>query len=221
MFTFKFDWIDVITSGISSRSLGTLPQPRAPRVVMAGKPYPIRTGIQKGSCVTKIEVDVEVKDHKTRSKNENPYNWLTAHCIQVNPYIGLKIYNDLKRGIHINNISKKANATLGLHRRNLRNVPETCRKVAYRYIFLVRSTTEDGATIRNPYMKGGITKVEKSISYIRRQLETETLEERRHSLRLILIYKVFEGLVPALAAWQLTILLFQQDEEENQSQNIR
>ena len=96
--------------------------------------------------------------------------------IQVNPYIGLKIYNDLKRGIHINNISKKANATLGLRRRNLRNVPETCRKVAYRYIFLVRSTTEDGATIRNPYMKGGMDKFLDRVLLLTRKLLSQEFQ---------------------------------------------
>jgi hypothetical protein len=33
---------------------------------------------------------------------------------------------------------------------------------------------------------------------MRKELELETLEERRQSLRLILINKVVEGLVPAL-----------------------
>ena len=33
---------------------------------------------------------------------------------------------------------------------------------------------------------------------MKQQLELKTLEERRHSLRLILLYKVVEGLVPAL-----------------------
>ena len=33
---------------------------------------------------------------------------------------------------------------------------------------------------------------------MKQQLELETLEERRHNLRLILLYKVIEGLVPAL-----------------------
>jgi hypothetical protein len=61
--------------------------------------------------------------------------------------------------MHINNISKKANATLGFLRRNLRNVPETCRKTAY--ISLVRSTMEYGATIWNPYLKGDIDKLER------------------------------------------------------------
>jgi hypothetical protein len=40
---------------------------------------------------------------------------------------------------------KKANATLGFLRRNLRNVPETCRKTTY--VTLVRSIMEYGATI--------------------------------------------------------------------------
>ena len=33
---------------------------------------------------------------------------------------------------------------------------------------------------------------------MRKELELDTLEERRTSLRLILMYKVVEGLVPAL-----------------------
>jgi hypothetical protein len=36
------------------------------------------------------------------------------------------------------------------------------------------------------------------ITKMRKELELETLEERRQSLRLILMYKVVEGLVPAL-----------------------
>jgi hypothetical protein len=68
--------------------------------------------------------------------------------VQDNPYLGLQISNDLKWSMHINNISKKANATLGFLRRNLRNVSETYRKTAY--ISLVRSTMEYGATIWNP-----------------------------------------------------------------------
>ena len=76
---------------------------------------------------------------------------------------------------------------------------------------------EYGATIWNPYLKGDIDKLERIqnrgihfikkdyrsrgpglITTMKRQLGRETLEERRHSLRLILLYKVVEGLVPAL-----------------------
>jgi hypothetical protein len=74
---------------------------------------------------------------------------------------------------------------------------------------------EYGATIWNPYLKGGIVKLERiqnrairfakkdykgretgAITKMREDLELETLEERRFSLRLILMYKVVEGLVP-------------------------
>jgi hypothetical protein len=69
----------------------------------------------------------------------------TLQEVQDNPYLGLQISNDLKWSIHINNVCKKANATLGFLRRNLRNVPETCRKTTY--VTLVRSIMEYGATI--------------------------------------------------------------------------
>ena len=119
----------------------------------------------------------------------------------------------LKWSIHINNVCKKANAILDFLRRNLRNVPENSRKTVY--ISLVRSVMEYAATIWNPYLKGDIDKLEKIqnrvICFIKRDYRSrergcitkmrkelvvlETLEERRQSLRLILMYKVVEGLV--------------------------
>jgi hypothetical protein len=74
---------------------------------------------------------------------------------------------------------------------------------------------EYAATIWNPYLKGDIDKLEKIhnrvICFIKRDYRSrergcitkmrkelvvlETLEERRQSLRLILMYKVVEGLV--------------------------
>ena len=87
---------------------------------------------------------------------------LDNHILQEvkdNPYLGLQISNDLKWGIHINNVCNKANSTLGFIRRNLRNVPEPCRKTAY--ISLVRSVMEYGATIWNPYLQGDIDKLER------------------------------------------------------------
>jgi hypothetical protein len=56
-------------------------------------------------------------------------------------------------------VCKKANATLGFLRRNLGNVPETCRKTAY--VTLVRSIMEYGATIWNPYLKEDIDRLER------------------------------------------------------------
>jgi hypothetical protein len=59
----------------------------------------------------------------------------------------------------MNNVCKKTNATLGFLRRNLRSVPETCRKTAY--VTLVRSIMEYGTTLWNPYLKGDIDKLER------------------------------------------------------------
>ena len=43
---------------------------------------------------------------------------------------------------------------------------------------------------------------------MRNEIELETLEERRQSLRLILMYKVVEGLVPVLHTHFSPILIF-------------
>ena len=58
---------------------------------------------------------------------------LEKHILQQvpeNPYLGITISEDLKWSPHINKITKKANSTLGFHRRNLKHCPETCRKTA-------------------------------------------------------------------------------------------
>ncbi len=111
------------------------------------------------------------------NKKKDRYYTLNNHVLQEvqdNPYLGLQISNDLKWSTHINNISKKANATLGFLRRNIRHVPEPCRKTAY--ISLVRSTMEYGATIWNPYMKGDIDKLERiqnrGIRFIKRDYKS-------------------------------------------------
>ena len=103
------------------------------------------------------------------NKKSDKFYQLNNHIlqeVQYNPYLGLQILNDLKWNIHINNRCKKANATLGFLRRNLRNVPQECRKTAY--ISSVRSIMEYGATIWNPYQKGDIDKLERIQIYQKR-----------------------------------------------------
>ena len=45
-----------------------------------------------------------------------------------NPYLGITLSEDLQWSTHIQNITKKANSTLGFLCRNLKNCPEECRK---------------------------------------------------------------------------------------------
>ena len=65
--------------------------------------------------------------------------------VENTPYLGLLISDGLKWNNHINKTCKKANASLGFLRRNLRHLPKTCKKTAY--LALVRSVLEYGAIL--------------------------------------------------------------------------
>ena len=152
-----------------------------------------------------------------RNKSQRMYT-LDGHILQQaqnNPYLGLQISEDLKWTTHVTNVAKKANSTLGFFRRNLRFCPKECKKTAY--ISLVRSTMEYGAIVWDPYTIGDINKLERiqqraarfitgdyksrekgSVTKILNDLKLENLQLRRTSLRLVFLYKVVEGLVPAI-----------------------
>ena len=79
--------------------------------------------------------------------------------VENTPYLGLLISNDLKWDNHINKTCKKANASLGFLRRNLRHLPTTCKKTAY--LALVRSVREYGSIIWDPHAKKNIDQLER------------------------------------------------------------
>ena len=131
------------------------------------------------------------------------------------PYLGLLISDDLKWNNHINKTCKKANASLGFLRRNLRHLPKTCKKTAY--LALVRSVLEYGAIIWDPHSKKDINQLERvqrcgvpfisndykskspgCMTQLTRDLNLPLLQDRRKHQRLCFFYKVVEGLVPAL-----------------------
>ena len=139
--------------------------------------------------------------------------------VSDNPYLGLQISQDLKWHTHISNISKKASCTLGFLQRNLKHCSKECRKTAY--ISLVRSTLEYGAIIWDSYYKSDIERLERlqhraarfitqdyfsrnpgCVTSMLNDLKLPTLQERRKLLRLIFMFKVVEGLVPAMPADQ-------------------
>ena len=110
---------------------------------------------------------------------------------------------------------KKANSTLAFLRRNLHSFPLDCRKSAYRS--LIRSLLDYGSIVWDPYLKQDIVKLERvqrqaarfitddyktrEESCVTRMLETlelSSLEQRRSFNRLMFLYKVFDGLVPAV-----------------------
>ena len=132
-----------------------------------------------------------------------------------NPYLGVLLSNDLQWSDHICKITKKANSALGFLRRNLRKCPPKCRLNAY--LSLVRSTLEYGSIIWDPHLKKDIDALERiqraaarfitgdyktrtpgSIQHMMTKLELTSLQVRRKQLRLTFLYKVIEGLVPAI-----------------------
>jgi hypothetical protein len=135
--------------------------------------------------------------------------------VQQNPYLGVHIAADLKWTTHIANTCSKAGSTVGFLRRNLRYCPQECRRLAY--IALVRSKLEYGATVWDPYQKRNTEKLERvqrqaarfitkdyksrspgCVTRMLQDLNLLPLEERRRQLRLSLLYKITEDLIPAL-----------------------
>ena len=65
-------------------------------------------------------------------------------------YLGILVSNDLQWSSHIKGVSKKANATLGFLRRNLRHCPQKFKEGAY--IAMVRSVLEYSGSVWDPYL---------------------------------------------------------------------
>ena len=138
-----------------------------------------------------------------------------------NPYLGILLSQDLKWSDHIASITKNANSTLGFLRRNLRHCPTSCRRNSY--LSLVRSVLEYGSVVWDPYLKKDIDALERvqrraarfiagdycsrstgTVQRLLNKLKLTELQDRRKQLRLILFFKVVEGLVPAIPADKLT-----------------
>jgi hypothetical protein len=94
--------------------------------------------------------------------------------------------------------------------------PQNCKKTAY--ITLVRSIMDYGGIIWNPYLKTDVDRLERIQHQVARfitgdyktrepgcitklliDLQLPTLEKRRTAQRLIFMFKVVEGLVPAIS----------------------
>ena len=142
-------------------------------------------------------------------------NNTTLENVERNPYLGLLISKDLRWAAHIDNVAKKASSTLGFLRRNLNRCSGDCKKTAY--IALVRSTLEYGSSVWDPFLQKDIDKLEKiqrkaarfissdyysrdagSMTNMLKNLELQTLQNRRKDNRLCLMYKIANGLVPAI-----------------------
>ena len=124
-------------------------------------------------------------------------------------YLGVTLSNDLEWSKHIAIMTNKANSKLSFLRRNLKGCPEKLKQTAS--FSLVRSFMEYGATVWDPYQKYNSDKIERvqrraarfvksrysrysSVSDMLDVLGWTPLSQRRQEARLILFYKIINGL---------------------------
>ena len=73
-------------------------------------------------------------------------------------YLGIELSSDLKWNTHVRKTASKANQTLGVLRRNLKNCPREIKNMAYKSI--LRPKMEYAAAICDPYTKDNIQLLE-------------------------------------------------------------
>ena len=122
-------------------------------------------------------------------------------------YLGVTLSNDFEWSKHIAIMTNKANSKLSFLRRNLKGCPEKLTA----YFSLVRSFMEYGAAVCDPYQKYNSDKIERvqrravrfvksrysrysSVSDMLDVLGWTPLSQRRQEARLILFYKIINGL---------------------------
>ena len=132
-------------------------------------------------------------------------------------YLGVTISSDLRWNNHVNNITNKANKTLGLLKRNLKIRSALVKNAAYNT--LVRSSLEYACSVWDPKTQGNIDQLEKVqrraarfvqsdydyksiVTEMITKLSWDSLQVRRQAYRLGIFYKIHYGLV-ALGAAQL------------------
>lgn len=150
------------------------------------------------------------------SRSKDPFTFMYSLCGQIlqeeneTKYLGVTICNDLSWSSHVQSTTHKASNILAFLKRNLHECPAHLKELAY--ITLVRSVTEYAATVWDPHLKKDIAKLESvqraaarfvskdyhptsSVSQMMKNLGWSTLQDRRRDQRLILLYKVVNGLV--------------------------
>ena len=126
------------------------------------------------------------------------------------PYLGVELTDDLMWNRHIGNITMKANKALGFVRRNLAQASPVVKELAY--FSLVRPHLEYASVVWDPYHTTMVNKLEKvqnraarfvkkdydrtsSITAMKKELQWDTLADRRKQKRLTMFYKAVHSSV--------------------------
>ena len=132
----------------------------------------------------------------------------TLENVPHTKYLGVTIQSNLKWDIHTKQVSAKATKTLNVLKRNLRSTREVREKA---YKSLVRPQVEYSASVWSPWLAKDKTLLERvqrrsaryvcntysrysSVTDMLKQLQWETLESRRATMRLCMFYKAYHGL---------------------------
>jgi hypothetical protein len=129
----------------------------------------------------------------------------TLEVLDQIKYLGVTISNDLNWAKHVNNVCVKANRTLGLLKRNLKQCSQDIKLQAY--ISLVRPVLEYASTVWDPhqlYLQDKLEKVQNraarfitnnyvyepgSMTKILEKTKLEPLKNRRKQAKVILFFK--------------------------------
>ena len=120
-------------------------------------------------------------------------------------YLGVELSSDLKWNTHVRKTASKANQTLGVLRRNLKNCPREIKNMAYKSI--LRPKMEYAAPILDPYTKDNIQLLEavqrratrfvcnkysrhESVTSMLQDLDWPLMEQRRAESRLTLFHRI-------------------------------
>ena len=134
----------------------------------------------------------------------------TLESVDSAKYLGVTISQDLNWNKHINNITGKANRTLGFIKRNVKTKNESVKELAYKT--LVRPQVEYASTIWSPHTKQNTQKIEMvqrraarwvkynystydSVSTMLNNLGWRSLENRRIDSRLFMFHRIIYGYV--------------------------
>jgi hypothetical protein len=124
-------------------------------------------------------------------------------------YLGVTLQSDLSWGQHVDTSCAKANRALGFLRRSLKVSSKKTKELAYKA--MVRPIVEYASTVWDPHTNKLITNLEKvqrraaryvtgryhntsSVTDMLQQLQWPSLEDRRRSARLAMLYKISNGL---------------------------
>ena len=148
------------------------------------------------------------RSHKVTFDYKLGNNTLTA--LPSHGYLGVEISEDLKWNTHINHTVSKANRTLGVVRRNLKQCPRDIKAKAYSSI--VRPKLEYAASVWDPFTDTNVNALEAvqrraarfvcntysrdaSVTSLLTQLQWPSLAQRRAQSRLAMLHRILNGTV--------------------------